>query len=111
MSRNNIHKVTLIPGDGIGPEVTDAARKIIESTGVEIEWEVVTAGYQTVKKHKTVLPDIVFDSIKRNKVALKGPVGTPVGEGFRSVRVALRKPLNPIANPRPVTSPRRSATK
>ena len=104
MSRNNIHKVTLIPGDGIGPEVTDAARKIIESTGVEIEWEVVTAGYQALKKHKTVLPDIVFDSIRRNKVALKGPVGTPVGEGFRSVSVTIRKTLDLYANLRPVKS-------
>ena len=104
MSRNNIHKVTLIPGDGIGPEVTDAARKIIESTGVEIEWEVVTAGYQALKKHKTVLPDIVFDSIRRNKFALKGPVGTPVGEGFRSVSVTIRKTLDLYANLRPVKS-------
>jgi len=104
MSPANIHKVTLIPGDGIGPEVTDAARRIIEATGVRIEWEVVTAGYQALEKYKTVLPDIVIDSIRRNKVALKGPVGTPVGEGFRSVSVTIRKTLDLFANLRPVKS-------
>ncbi len=104
MSNSDLHKVTVIPGDGIGPEVTDAARKIIESTGVKIEWEEVTAGYQAVEKYKTVLPDIVFDSIKRNKVALKGPVGTPIGEGFRSVSVTIRKTLDLFANLRPVKS-------
>ncbi len=104
MSNSDLHKVTVIPGDGIGPEVTNAARKIIESTGVKIEWEEVTAGYQAVEKYKTVLPDIVFDSIKRNKVALKGPVGTPIGEGFRSVSVTIRKTLDLFANLRPVKS-------
>ena len=104
MSRNNIHKVTLIPGDGIGPEVTDAARRIIQATGVRIEWEVVKAGYHALEKCKTVLPDIVFDSIRRNKVALKGPVGTPIGEGFRSVSVTIRKTLDLFANLRPVKS-------
>jgi isocitrate dehydrogenase (NAD+) len=104
MSHSNIHKVTLIPGDGIGPEVTDVARKVIESTGARIEWELVPAGYQALEEYKTVLPDIVFDSIKRNKVALKGPVGTPVGEGFRSVSVTIRKTLDLYANLRPVKS-------
>ncbi|MGH7800931.1 MAG: isocitrate/isopropylmalate dehydrogenase family protein [Thermodesulfobacteriota bacterium] len=104
MSPANIHKVTLIPGDGIGPEVTDAARRIIESTGVRMEWDVVEAGHQALEKYKTVLPDIVFDSIRRNKVALKGPVGTPIGEGFRSVSVTIRKTLDLYANLRPVKS-------
>jgi isocitrate dehydrogenase (NAD+) len=104
MSQSNVHKVTLIAGDGIGPEVTDAARKIIESTGVNIEWDLVTAGYRALEKYNTVLPDVVFDSIKRNKVALKGPVGTPIGEGFRSVSVTIRKTLDLFANLRPVKS-------
>ena len=104
MSPANIHKVTLIPVDGIGPEVTDAARRIIESTGVNIQWDVVEAGHQALEKYKTVLPDIVFDSIRRNKVALKGPVGTPIGEGFRSVSVTIRKTLDLYANLRPAKS-------
>lgn len=104
MSNNDMHKVTLIPGDGIGPEVTDATRKIIEATGVNIEWEVVPAGAETVEKYKTVLPDIAFESIKRNKVALKGPVGTPVAGGFKSVNVTIRKTLDLYANLRPVKS-------
>ncbi len=104
MSHNDMHKVTLIPGDGIGPEVTDATRKIIEATGVNIEWEVVPAGAETVEKYKTVLPDIAFESIKRNKVALKGPVGTPVAGGFKSVNVTIRKTLDLYANLRPVKS-------
>ncbi|MER3445769.1 MAG: NAD-dependent isocitrate dehydrogenase [Candidatus Dadabacteria bacterium] len=98
MSHNNIHEVTLIPGDGIGPEVTDAA------TGVEIKWEVVPAGGQALSEYKTVLPDIVFESIRRNRVALKGPVGTPIGEGFRSVSVTIRRTLDLYANLRPVKS-------
>ena len=104
MSPANKHKVTLIPGDGIGPEVTDAARRIIEATGVNIQWEVVIAGHKALEKYKTVLPDIVFDSIRRNKVALKGPVGTPIGEGFRSVSVTIRKTLDLYANLRPAKS-------
>lgn len=104
MSHNNIHEVTLIPGDGIGPEVTDAARRIIEATGVEIKWEVVPAGGQALSEYKTVLPDIVFESIRRNRVALKGPVGTPIGEGFRSVSVTIRRTLDLYANLRPVKS-------
>jgi isocitrate dehydrogenase (NAD+) len=104
MSHNDIRKVTLIPGDGIGPEVTDAARKIIEATGVNIEWEVVPAGAETVEKYKTVLPDIAFESIKRNKVALKGPIGTPVAGGFKSINVTIRKTLDLYANLRPVRS-------
>lgn len=96
--------VTFIPGDGIGPEVTDAARKIIDATGANIKWEIVPVGIKAMKRYKTVLPDFVIDSIRRNKVALKGPVGTPVGEGFRSVSVAIRKTLDLFANLRPIKS-------
>ncbi len=103
MSKNS-YRITLIPGDGIGPEITEAARRIIGATGVKIEWEVVPAGIEALKKYKTVLPEVVFDSIKKNKVALKGPVGTPVGEGFRSVSVRIRKLLDLYANLRPVKS-------
>lgn len=98
------YKVTLIRGDGIGPEVTDVARQVLDSTGVGIEWEVVPAGQSAVAEYGTVLPPVVFESIKRNGVALKGPVGTPVGEGFRSVSVRIRKVLDLYANVRPVKS-------
>lgn len=96
------HKITLIPGDGIGPEVTAAARKVIDAAGVKIEWEVVKAGEEVIQEHGTPLPDYVLDSIKKNKVALKGPVTTPVGKGFRSVNVTLRQTLNLYANVRPI---------
>ena len=102
MKKNNMKRVTLVPGDGIGPEVTDAARKIIDATGVRIKWEIIPAGEQSFEQYKTAIPAIVFDSIKRNKVALKGPVGTPVGKGFKSVNVLTRKTLNLYANLRPV---------
>lgn len=98
------HKVTLIPGDGIGPEVTEAAQKVLESAGAEIEWEVVNAGAAAMEEHGTPLPEAVLDSIRRNKVALKGPVTTPVGGGFASVNVALRKQLSLFANVRPISS-------
>jgi isocitrate dehydrogenase (NAD+) len=104
MPNSDIHRVTLIPGDGIGPEVTDAARRIIDATGVRIDWDTVPAGMGALERYGTVLPEIVFESIKRNKVALKGPVGTPVGEGFRSVSVTIRKTLDLYANLRPVRS-------
>ena len=104
MKKNSIKTVTLVPGDGIGPEVTDAARRIIDATGVKIKWEIIPAGAQSIEKYKTVIPEIVFDSIRRNKVALKGPVGTPVGKGFKSVNVLTRKTLNLYANLRPVKS-------
>lgn len=96
-----MHKVTLIPGDGVGPEVVDAARKCIEATGVKIEWEKVDAGAEIMDKYGTPLPDKVIDSIKKNKIALKGPVTTPVGTGFRSVNVALRQKLDLYACLRP----------
>jgi isocitrate dehydrogenase (NAD+) len=98
------HKITLIPGDGIGPEVTGAAQRLLEAAGAEIDWEVVEAGAGALEKHGTSLPDVVIESIRRNKVALKGPVTTPVGEGFTSVNVALRKQLNLFANVRPISS-------
>lgn len=97
-------QITLIPGDGIGPEVIAAARKVIDASGADIEWEVVEAGASVMDEYKTPLPDYVIDSIKKNKIALKGPITTPVGKGFRSVNVALRQTLNLYANIRPVKS-------
>ncbi len=88
------YKVTLIPGDGTGPEVTEAARRVLEATGVRFEWEVEHAGQRAQDLHGTPLPDSVLESIRRNKVAFKGPITTPVGSGFRSVNVALRKRLD-----------------
>ncbi|UCF64550.1 MAG: isocitrate/isopropylmalate dehydrogenase family protein [bacterium] len=98
------HKITLIPGDGIGPEVTSATQRLLEAAGADIEWDVVEAGANVLKIHGTTLPDQVLDSIKRTKVALKGPITTPVGEGFTSVNVTLRKQLNLFANVRPISS-------
>jgi len=98
------HKVTLIPGDGIGPEVTSATQRLLKAAGAEIEWEIVEAGAGALKSHGTTLPDQVLDSIKDTKVALKGPITTPVGEGFTSVNVTLRKQLNLFANVRPISS-------
>ncbi len=94
-------KVTLIPGDGIGPEVSLATQRCIEATGVQIEWETVCAGSEVMDKKGTPLPDEVLESIRRNKVAIKGPITTPVGSGFRSVNVALRKELDLYACLRP----------
>lgn len=98
----NVHEITLIPGDGIGPEVTGAARKVIEAAGVKVNWDVVEAGAKVMDEYKTPLPDYVLDSIRKNKIALKGPVTTPVGSGFRSVNVALRQAFNLYANVRPI---------
>lgn len=95
------YKVTLIPGDGIGPEVAEAAKQVIDATGVKIDWETVEAGEAVMAEYGTPLPQYVLDSIKKNKVALKGPVTTPVGKGFRSVNVTLRQELNLYANVRP----------
>jgi isocitrate dehydrogenase (NAD+) len=96
------HRITLIPGDGIGPEVASAVVRIIEATGVEIEWEEHIAGQPALDKFGTTLPDELLDSIKKNKVGLKGPITTPVGKGFTSVNVGLRKALDLYANLRPV---------
>jgi isocitrate dehydrogenase (NAD+) len=95
------YRVTLIPGDGIGPEVTEATRRVIDASGVDIDWEVVEAGADVMDKYGTPLPQQVIDSIARNKVALKGPITTPIGTGFRSVNVALRAALDLYANLRP----------
>jgi isocitrate dehydrogenase (NAD+) len=96
------HTITLIPGDGIGPEIVAATVQIIEATGVDIEWETHIIGAQALEKFGTTLPDATIESIKRNKVALKGPLTTPVGKGFTSVNVGLRKALDLYANVRPV---------
>jgi isocitrate dehydrogenase (NAD+) len=88
------YTVTLIPGDGIGPEVTAAACQVLEATGIKFNWEIAEAGAAVVEKYGTPLPDSVIASVKKNKVALKGPVTTPIGTGFRSVNVALRKSLD-----------------
>jgi isocitrate dehydrogenase (NAD+) len=98
------HTITLIPGDGIGPEVTSATVRIIEAAGVEVEWETHYAGAQALEKFGDTLPQELLDSILRNKVALKGPITTPVGKGFTSVNVGLRKTLDLYANLRPVRS-------
>jgi isocitrate dehydrogenase (NAD+) len=96
--------VTLIPGDGTGPEVTDSVKEVFEALGVDIEWEVAEAGETVMEEEGTPLPDSVLESIRRNKVGLKGPLTTPVGAGFRSVNVALRKELDLYANVRPSLS-------
>ncbi len=98
------HTITLIPGDGIGPEVADATRRVLEAAGVNIEWDVQEAGAAIAEKRGTTLPDEVLASIRKNKVALKGPIGTPIGRGFRSVNVTLRQALDLYANVRPVRS-------
>ncbi|MBN2710625.1 MAG: isocitrate/isopropylmalate dehydrogenase family protein [Calditrichaceae bacterium] len=104
MAKNAVHHITLIPGDGIGPEVTSAARKIIAAAGVVIDWEIVDAGAGAIEKYGTTLPDETLESIRKNKVALKGPLTTPIGGGFQSVNVGLRKSLDLYANVRPVRS-------
>jgi isocitrate dehydrogenase (NAD+) len=96
------HTITLIPGDGIGPEVTDAVVRILASTAVPIEWERHAAGVTAFQQAGETLPAALIDSIRRNKVALKGPVTTPIGEGFASVNVGLRKALDLFSNLRPV---------
>ena len=96
------HTITLIPGDGIGPEIVAATVRVIEATGVDIEWETQILGAQAQEKFGTTLPDETIESIKRNKVALKGPQMTPIGKGFTSVNVGLRKALDLYANVRPV---------
>ena len=96
------HTITLIPGDGIGPEIAANVVRIIEASGVEIEWETHYAGAQALEKFGDTLPQALLDSILRNKVALKGPITTPVGKGFTSVNVGLRKALDLYANLRPI---------
>jgi isocitrate dehydrogenase (NAD+) len=96
------HRITLIPGDGIGPEVAAAAVRVVSATGLDLEWETEQAGACAVGEHGSPLPARVLDSIRRNRVALKGPTETPVGKGHRSVNVELRKTLDLYANLRPV---------
>ena len=96
------HTITLIPGDGIGPEIIAATVRVIEASGVDIEWETHIIGAQALEKHGTTLPEPTIESIKKNRVALKGPLTTPVGKGFTSVNVGLRKALDLYANIRPV---------
>src|SRR5438445_9511125 len=98
------HKVTLLPGDGIGPEVTASVVSIIECAGVDVEWEKYFVGAEAVARFNDPLPPEVLESILRNKVALKGPVTTPIGTGFASINVRLRKTLDLYANLRPVKS-------
>jgi isocitrate dehydrogenase (NAD+) len=95
------YHITLIPGDGVGPEITEATRRVLEATGVRFDWEMAYAGADVIDKYGTPLPDEVLESIRKNKVALKGPVTTPVGTGFRSVNVAMRKALDLYACVRP----------
>ena len=96
------HTITLIPGDGIGPEVSGAVVKILDTAGLQVEWESHLAGVLALERHGSTLPNELLDSIRRNKVALKGPVTTPVGGGFTSVNVGLRKALDLFINLRPV---------
>jgi len=96
--------ITLIEGDGIGPEVTAATRRVLEAAGAEVEWDLQVAGSEAIARFGEPLPTALLDSVKRNKVALKGPVTTPVGKGFRSINVQLRRALQLYANLRPVRS-------
>jgi isocitrate dehydrogenase (NAD+) len=105
------YTVTLIPGDGIGPEVAQAMRRVIDATGVKIEWEVMEAGAHMIERYGAPLPAHVVDSIRRNKVGIKGPITTPVGGGFRSVNVTLRKELDLYANLRPAKTIRGVASR
>ena len=98
------HTVTLIPGDGIGPEITSAMRRVVDATGVDIEWEIAEAGAGVMSRYGSPLPPHVLESIRRNKVAIKGPITTPVGSGFRSVNVSIRKELDLFACVRPAFS-------
>jgi len=103
-NRAMAHRVTLIPGDGIGPELAEATTRVLDATGIGFEWEPVEAGEATIATHGTPLPDSVLESVKRNRVALKGPITTPVGAGFRSANVTLRQALGLYANLRPARS-------
>ncbi len=99
-----MHRVTLIPGDGIGPSIVDATVRVIEAAGVKIQWDTVEAGMAAIDKFRDPLPLNVIESIKTNKIALKGPLTTPIGSGFRSVNVALRKEFDLYSNVRPAHS-------
>ena len=96
-----MYNITLIKGDGIGPEISEAVLRIIDSAGVKINWDVQTAGADVIDTEGVPLPERVIESVKKNKIALKSPVTTPIGKGFRSVNVQLRKELDLYANLRP----------
>lgn len=96
-----MYTITLLPGDGIGPDITKATKRILEATGVPLKWEEHLAGESAIPEFGTPLPQTVLDSIKKNKIAIKGPLTTPIGTGFRSINVALRKELDLFANLRP----------
>jgi len=102
MPRHGAHHVTLIPGDGIGPEVIGAAAEVVAATGVDIVWDRQEAGMAAVKKCGTPVPEGLIRSVRKNRVALKGPLMTGVGQGYRSVNVALRKTFDLYANLRPI---------
>jgi len=106
-----MYRITLIPGDGVGPEISEATIRVLEATGVSIEWDIQHAGEDVYKKEGTPLPDRVIKSIKRNRVAIKGPITTPVGTGFRSVNVTLRQTLDLYSCLRPCKSYRGARTK
>ena len=99
-----MYKITLIPGDGIGPEVTEAMVKVVEASGINIEWERVEAGEKVIEEYNTPIPNYVIDTIKKNKIAIKGPITTPIGKGFKSVNVTLRQNLDLYVNLRPIKS-------
>lgn len=99
-----IHQITLIPGDGIGPEVSLAARRVIDAAGVKIHWDIVNAGEKTLEETGSLVPEKVYRSLEQNRVALKGPITTPVGKGFKSINVMLRVKYDLYANVRPVMS-------
>jgi len=98
------HRITVIPGDGVGPEIMDATIRVLEATGVDFDWDYREAGLDAAEKYGSVLPEEVLDSVRKNKVAIKGPITTPRGGGFRSVNVALRKMLDLYACLRPAKS-------
>jgi isocitrate dehydrogenase (NAD+) len=102
MASGKLHKATLIPGDGIGPEVSNAVLRVLKASGVKIEWECFDAGADAFAKQGEYIPKALYESIERNRVALKGPVTTPVGEGFKSINVTLRKKFELYANFRPI---------
>src|SRR5262244_2219407 len=96
------HRITLIPGDGIGPEVTHATVRVLEATGLKFEWESFAAGAEAFERYRQYIPKELTESIERTRVALKGPVTTPVGGGFTSINVALRKQFDLYSNFRPI---------
>lgn len=106
-----MYTITLIPGDGIGPEISEAMKKVVEATGIKIQWEIQNAGEEVYLKEGNPLPERVIESIKKNKIAIKGPITTPVGRGFRSVNVSLRQSLDLYACVRPCKSFKGAKTK